>query len=923
MLEIRNITKIYKTKHASDVVALDDVTINFGDRGLIFLLGKSGSGKSTVLNTIGGLDSFDKGEIIINGKSSETFKQKDFDAYRNTYIGFIFQEYNVLPEFTVEKNIGLALELQGKPADQATIESILDQVDLNGYGKRKPNQLSGGQKQRIAIARALVKNPEIIMADEPTGALDSNTGRQVFETLKKLSQEKLVIVVSHDRENAEIYADRIIELKDGRVIADRVKKEVTPKLMGPNVSLVQNNLVHVKGGNLTQQDRVFIDKLVSNVRADIYISASKDINQEIERTAKINENGKSSVLVDTTNADIVRPNGPQNFNLIRGRMRGRDAFKMGASSLKAKKGKLVISIILAIIAMALFGFADTMACFNAGNNMYQSIQASDNKVFALKKVLNTYNYQDERNEDNDEYNYDRDANISAGDLVNLQDSYSNHDFIPVYDFSNSVSLQYYNSGEVNSFYVREYIDNCCVLKNSDYSAFGLNLVSGSYPTTSTEVAITRLQFEAYKKTGYKQRNGDYSYTEVKINQYSDIIGKTVEQYNQSYTITGIVDTHLRQDIMTEILDKNSGYNILSGMNVDPILRYGFHNLLFVGQKPLTHKTCASVKFVAGTKYSSDSWQNYQFFADGNDLISNAYLKKNVTRLSYNQVIAVYRITKDYSDQYRVSALNITGESIADLQNQVKTMFQNASTYSDYFGNAKIEYYKEGSSKYFDLEVVGVCALYDDNMSYNFALHGIYSKNLTMGIASMGEYSYVITMANGNSNDRDLIVECCKYGVKEDRYLIQNEASGFLSNFYSTIKTLAQVFLYVGLFFAAFATLLIMSFIGNSIAYKKKEIGVLRALGATGHDVYRIFTWESLIIAGIILVFSCVLVGVGAFVVNMLLKAKVGLYLSLFSFGIRQVLLLGAVCLVIGLIASWLPTRKISKMKPIDAIQERK
>ena len=204
MLEVKNLVKIYKTKNAADVRALDDVSIKFNDTGMVFLLGKSGSGKSTLLNVLGGLDKFDSGEIIIKGKSSNTFTEKDFDAYRNTYLGFIFQEYNILPEFTVQKNISLAIELQGRKANKKVVEDLLEQVDLRGYGKRKPNQLSGGQKQRIAIARALVKDPKIIMADEPTGALDSNTGKQVFDTLKRLSEDKLVIVVSHDREFAEI-----------------------------------------------------------------------------------------------------------------------------------------------------------------------------------------------------------------------------------------------------------------------------------------------------------------------------------------------------------------------------------------------------------------------------------------------------------------------------------------------------------------------------------------------------------------------------------------------------------------------------------------------------------------------------------------------------------------------------------------------
>ena len=184
MLEIRNLTKIYKSKGGVIVKALDGVSIKFPSKGLVFLLGKSGSGKSTLLNVTGGLDKPDDGEIIIKGRNSKSFSSSDFDSYRNTFIGFIFQEYNILNEFNVEQNISLALQLQGKKNDKQAVDKILEAVDLSGYGKRKPNTLSGGQKQRIAIARALIKNPEIIMADEPTGALDSNTGKQVFDTLK-------------------------------------------------------------------------------------------------------------------------------------------------------------------------------------------------------------------------------------------------------------------------------------------------------------------------------------------------------------------------------------------------------------------------------------------------------------------------------------------------------------------------------------------------------------------------------------------------------------------------------------------------------------------------------------------------------------------------------------------------------------------
>lgn len=246
MLEIKNVSKTYRPKKGVPVKALDNVSLKFEDKGMVFILGKSGSGKSTLLNVLGGLDRADEGEFIIKGKSSKDFSQSDFDSYRNTFIGFIFQEYNILPEFTVGANIALAMELQGKKATTEALNEILEEVDLTGYGNRKPNELSGGQKQRVAIARALIKKPEMIMADEPTGALDSNTGKQVFDTLKKLSREKLVLVVSHDRDFAELYADRIIELKDGKVISDVSKTSVTPDVVNEGVSVVDDKIIHIQ-----------------------------------------------------------------------------------------------------------------------------------------------------------------------------------------------------------------------------------------------------------------------------------------------------------------------------------------------------------------------------------------------------------------------------------------------------------------------------------------------------------------------------------------------------------------------------------------------------------------------------------------------------------------------------------------------------
>lgn len=222
MLQVKNLRKEYVTNKSVVTTALDGVTLNFPETGMVFILGKSGSGKSTLLNLCGGLDKPSSGEIILNGKSCKDFKEKDFDLYRNTFAGFVFQEYNIVEEYTVEENVALALELQGKRNKQE-VAKILEEADLFDLAARKANTLSGGQKQRVAIARALVKQPQIILADEPTGALDSQTGTQIFDLLKKYSENRLVLVVSHDRDFAERYADRIIELQDGKVLSDDVR----------------------------------------------------------------------------------------------------------------------------------------------------------------------------------------------------------------------------------------------------------------------------------------------------------------------------------------------------------------------------------------------------------------------------------------------------------------------------------------------------------------------------------------------------------------------------------------------------------------------------------------------------------------------------------------------------------------------------
>ena len=224
MIEIKGVTKLYNSKSKHQCVALDNVSFNLPSNGLVFVCGKSGSGKSTLLNILGGLDNYSNGDIVVDGNSLSSFNSKDFDNYRNSYVGFIFQDFCLIENFNIQDNIRLALDLKGdtSPVD---IQNILDDVGLKGYEKRFPKELSGGQKQRIAIARCLIKKPQLILADEPTGNLDNKTAKQILSLLKEISKDRLVVVVSHSVKDANEYADRIIELSDGIIIKDHERVE--------------------------------------------------------------------------------------------------------------------------------------------------------------------------------------------------------------------------------------------------------------------------------------------------------------------------------------------------------------------------------------------------------------------------------------------------------------------------------------------------------------------------------------------------------------------------------------------------------------------------------------------------------------------------------------------------------------------------
>ncbi len=641
MLEIKNLVKVYRSKTGDEVRALDNVSISFPESGMVFILGKSGSGKSTLLNIMGGLDSYDSGEFVIKGKSSKDFGGSDFDAYRNTFIGFIFQEYNVLDDFTVGANIALALELQGKKASAEKVNAILSSVDLLNYAKRKPNELSGGQKQRVAIARALVKEPQIIMADEPTGALDSNTGKQIFDTLKELSREKLVLVVSHDRDFAERYADRIIELADGQIISDVTKHEHESEKISEGIDKISGHILKIKGGyRLTADDLEMINRYLAEHSEDVLLSGDGRVNEELRSAAGISDRGTTAVFegTDAEKDYTLKKYEKKDSKFIRSRLPMKNALRMGSSGLKHKKFRLVMTIFLSLIAFALFGLADTMGAYDKIVATTDSIADSNVKNASVSLgVRHTWTYEGEK-----PYTSFYDANLNDEDLAYLREK-TGLNFVPVYTggrdsgfyggMSITGQMHAYEQSNVYTGKIHGLVD----MTGEELASAGFT-ITGRMPEKTGEVAITEVMYRQFKEYGFKNETFKESVAAGQLTMdagsATSIIGKhitlnsgmhSMEDRGFSFEIVGVIDTQFNYDRYAAYLpkdansilpqdDENALTDMVLTMELNSEMSYGFHGLGFVKNDDIQTLWNASAMDYQEIGTSMNGWNSSLYIA---------------------------------------------------------------------------------------------------------------------------------------------------------------------------------------------------------------------------------------------------------------------------------------------------------------------
>ncbi len=991
MLELVNVKKLYQTK-AGDTAALDDISIQFPKTGLVFITGKSGSGKTTMLNVIGGLDDIDEGEIIIEGKKFSEFSNADYDSYRNTFVGFIFQEYNLLPEYSVAKNISMANELQGRPTSQAELEKLLEMVDMQGYGSRKISQLSGGQKQRVAIARALIKNPQIIMADEPTGALDSATGIQVMETLKKLSSEKLIIVVSHDLELAEKYADRIVTLVDGKIIEDVSLNDVE---FNGSFYESSSEIVVKAGGDLTKKE------------TDVLINAIKD-------KKKISVTDKISVREKSKTKPIEREEVKNPVKLINSKMKLKSAVELGVKSLFVKPFRLIITIFLSVIAFAVFGLFDTVASFTGAQIVANNLRTASYPAVSLYANVKNSNYSGEALKISQEYidalnkktgyKFRGVYDINDAENVNVMTSRANVNKSYLInkigsrgiDRPQGIGVNYYN------MYVTGYVE----FRNGEIGPDGvidkdgfnfkiLDYEGSVYPSfdanradAPVQVAVSSLLADAI--CYWHNAMGRF---EDKI-EPKDLIGKEVylsSFQNRPHQITAILDCGAipeKYDVLktitssesTAMLERDLHTYLNSSGYLNFYVASGYINYLQQTTSRIVtyvdnYLDCEYTAQVSGTITSPANTSSFRYYNEKDLTSENVLLfdvkkddpakaptlKEDETLIHVNNLEVLFKneFSTYYEDPKYEEVLTTAKTAIRELRrNPEYTEKRLAFNTLNECLDELFVYLNEKMPGRFDVNNDGVRdektltikAKVDgkvvDSETKVLKVKGVYFgvdldyRVTTIDTAILGALvlseqglkSFDIALEQGHyskiiapsTQSRSATNALAKYmsndsGVKLNWF--ENDVLTAVEEAKIIVKQFSNLFLYISLALAFFAVFMLFNYISTSIVSKRQSIGVLRALGADGKNIFEMFITESLIISLVNGVFACVVAYFACSFVNTYVVDVMNITISFALFGLRQVLVIMIASILTGILSSLIPIIKIAKEKPVDLIRK--
>ena len=519
MIKITSLNKVYRSKKHKRCYALNNVNLTLPDAGLVFVLGKSGSGKSTLLNLIGGLDKITSGTIEVDGNDISHFSERKMCNYRNSHVGFIFQDYHLIEELTVYDNIFLSLNLR-RMKDQHRVSMALARVGLAGYENRYPSELSGGERQRVAIARAIVKEPRIILADEPTGNLDTQTATSIIELLRELSQDHLILIVSHNTRDARTYADRIIELANGRVIDDYSRNAGATG----GVKLSGGVLVYPEGRELSDND-----------------------------IALINANGCRQIVKSRTQFVQTRESDqePTLIEIVKEKLGFFKKMRLSHKFLKRKTGVIALSSFMVAVIMVIMALAQTIIGFDSGATISKELMRSNQTDMLLIKSLTDEMQQ--------VLGRPYSVEVGEGDIQTFYDAGYKGDIYSVLSYSLPIQSRGVHWGTGNNFftnglYITETFGTLVVDDVFLEDKFG----SITYAAKLEEfmpygITITDYVADAILASSFKYK----SYT------YEDLLGKYYYQgtsYMPYCYINAIIDTNYEErysDLVSQLKGQTS------------------------------------------------------------------------------------------------------------------------------------------------------------------------------------------------------------------------------------------------------------------------------------------------------------------------------------------------------------------------------
>ena len=847
MLELKKITKTYEIA-GTNQKALNKIDIKFRSNEFVSILGQSGSGKTTMLNIIGGLDKYSSGDLIINGISTKKYNDRDWDTYRNHRVGFVFQSYNLIPHQTALQNVELALTLSGIDKEERRKRSIavLKKVGLEKQINKKPNQMSGGQMQRIAIARALVNDPDILLADEPTGALDSETSIQVMDLLKEIAKEKLVIMVTHNPDLAYQYSTRIVKLLDGEIIDDSnpfndeekndaqkasVKSRKTSMSFFTALSLSLNNLMTKKGRTILT---AFAGS-IGIIGIALILSLSNGIQEYIN---KVEEETLSSY------------------------------------PLTIEKEAVDMSSMLEAFA---------------GNQ--EKKEYNDDKIHSINIMGDIFTSMTAKIQHNDLKTF---KEYVESDKTNIKDYVSDIQ----YSYDITMNLYKNDSNKITQ-----------VNPTTVFDALGMNTrgISSAYSSymSNYDVFYEMINNENLLKQQYDLVDGHWpeNYNEVVL---------IVDENNQisDYTLytLGILDQNYLKEQFT---------NMTTGKEVS------FENTSYTTEELLN----LSFKLVLSADYYKK--ENGIWVNKSND---ENYMKKLLSKADEIKVVGIIKANEEavasgtsyglvgYTHALTEYIVNKTNESTV-VKEQLAKPEINVFTGQKFSTNMSINNLSKEQLAY--LNKLSSEEIAEFMKSFSDDMNSTYEQNLQkLGIANLDDPAKISIYPKDFDSKEEITKIIDKYNenLSEDEKITYTDIVGIMM---SSVSTIVNVISSVLIAFVAIS-LIVSSIMIAIITYisvieRTKEIGILRAIGASKKDISRVFNAETLIeglVAGVLGIVVTILINIPA---NIIIKKVVNIS-NLSKLPLNGAIILIIISVLLTVIAGFIPAKYASKKDPVEALR---